>query len=201
MADPDYSLVFDLAQAASPWPGIALVFAIGIVALAITLALLLWLRGRFGGKPSPTNRKTIWFFTLFASIWAVAMLFGGVHQTARERALQAAARSDLVRTVEGCLDTFTPERASSMRGTTSDERWSVAGQRFAYSSGDMGSAFHLIEREGGPVHADSRVRVSFVPDRFTGGVQIVRLEVMDRACPMAKNPQAFHRGIDAKTLA
>lgn len=201
MADQPYRLVFDLAQAPSPWPGIALVFAIGIFALAITLALLLWLRGGFGDRPKPEYRKTIWFFAIFASLWAAVMLFGGIHQTARERALQTAVRSDLVRTVEGCLDTFTPEQASSMRGATSNERWSVAGQRFAYSSGDMGSAFHQTEREGGPVHADSRVRVSFVPDRFAGGVQIVRLEVMDHACPMAQNPEAFHRRAEAKSLA
>jgi hypothetical protein len=188
MAEQPYRLVFDLAQAPSPWPGIALVFAIGLAAFAIAVALILWQRGRFGGGPKLDSRKTIWFFALFASVWAAVFLFGGFHQTARERALQAAARSGPVQIVEGCLDDFTPEEASSTRGTNSNERWSVAGRRFEYSSGDMGSAFHHIERGGGPVHADSRVRVSFVPDRFTGGLHIVRLEVKDRACRTAPTP-------------
>jgi hypothetical protein len=187
MGDQGYRLVFDLAAQPSPWSSFWLLLAVGIVGLLLFCVVAGWIVGGFTGR-WPRAGNAGWFVAVFTACVGGAMTFGGLQQMSRERAFREAVRTGPIQKAEGCLDYFLPGSTGEGRWTGVDERWSVAGRRLSYSQGDMGSAFHQIEARGGPVHADSRVRVSLVPDTHSGGANIVRLEVQDGACPAAPRP-------------
>lgn len=86
------------------------------------------------------------------------------------------ARSDGSFSVtEGCLQSFHPMPYDGH----DTERLGINGRCFSYSDYSLTPAFNHTEAHGGPVHADSRLRVYYV------GGSIVRLEVADHACPAA----------------
>ena len=60
-----------------------------------------------------------------------------------------------------------------------EERIRVNGEGFSYTDYDLSPRFHNSEGHGGPIHADSAVKVWFE------GNNIVRLAVSDHACPIA----------------
>jgi len=81
------------------------------------------------------------------------------------------------RVAEGCLAAFHPSSGASRLDT---DRIQVAGHTFAYPSPLWRMAsFNQAESEGGPIHADSRVRLAFVGD------SIIRFETIDQDCPQA----------------
>jgi hypothetical protein len=88
-------------------------------------------------------------------------------------------------TLEGCLDFFTPGVPDPGKNANGDEHWVVKGHGFSYGGGDLRFAYHKIEPQGGIVHPDSWVRVSFVPDRVHERDDIIRLETQRDACPRA----------------
>ena len=59
------------------------------------------------------------------------------------------------------------------------EKIEVDGHIFTYSDYISTPAFHITESHGGPIHADSKVRLAF------SGQDIVRVEVQQKACPKA----------------
>ena len=86
--------------------------------------------------------------------------------------------------MEECLTTFNPGDPSLSK-CSEDEHWAAGGEACSYGRGEETSAYHLVEPIGGFVHADSRVRVSYVPDGPNGGNAIFRLQVVPHACPPA----------------
>lgn len=91
-------------------------------------------------------------------------------------ALKSAERTGHLSVVEGCLQHFHP-----MPQTGHDEEQiEVGGQVFTYSDYiETTPAFNRTESHGGPIHADSKVRLAF------SGNEIVRVEVQQKACPAA----------------
>jgi hypothetical protein len=79
---------------------------------------------------------------------------------------------------EGCVQGFHPMGREGHQL----ERVQVNGQEFDYSDFVLTSGFRQTEAYGGPIHADSRVRLGYV------GSDIVRVEVVDHACPRAPDP-------------
>jgi hypothetical protein len=102
----------------------------------------------------------------------------------RAKRIRTAVLTHSYRTVEGCLEFFVPH--SGGRYHHRDEAWSVAGQRFHYSYGDITYVYHATQAAGGIVHPTSHVKVWFVP----GGARnyIVRIEARQNACPPAPPP-------------
>ena len=64
-------------------------------------------------------------------------------------------------------------------GGHDSERLLVGGLAFEYSDYIATPAFNNTESHGGPIHADSRVRIGYV------GTDIVRVETIDNVCPRA----------------
>ena len=79
--------------------------------------------------------------------------------------------------VEGCLDGFTP---STSAGHTPDQI-EVGGQSFSYSDNMVTGGFNTTEISGGPIHADTWVRL------FVVRCLIVRVDAIQHACPPAPN--------------
>jgi len=76
---------------------------------------------------------------------------------------------------EGCLSRFVPSVAI---GHTPDEI-EVAGRNFEYSDNSENGGFHQTEISGGPIHANTWVRI------YAVGSTIGRLDVVQGICPPA----------------
>jgi hypothetical protein len=109
---------------------------------------------------------------LFSASIAAFVLVG--HSGLGEE-LKTAEKRGAYSVAEGCLEAF---HAMPVDGHD-NERLRVAGHYFEYSDFMMTPAFNNTESHGGPIHADSKVRISFIDD------EIIRLEVIDHACPKA----------------
>lgn len=113
-----------------------------------------------------------WFFFLFSTtisaIWLTSYLATYLH-------LRDARVTNGFQTVEGCLQGFHP----MPEGGHDSERLLFGGIAFEYSDYTVTPAFNVTEPLGGPIHADSRVRIGYV------GPDIVRVETIDNACPKA----------------
>jgi hypothetical protein len=108
------------------------------------------------------------FSFMISVTWAVSH-FG------RNQELKDAEKRGAFSVVAGCLEGFHPMPASGH----DTERLRVAGRDFAYSDFIDTPAFNNAESQGGPIHPDSRVRIGSVDG------DIIRLEVIDHACPKA----------------
>lgn len=171
--EPNYRLVFNLADQPfrlDPSFIVPLVLT-GVGALLVfkpDLMQRLLPRG-----PKGTARKIFsWFYFLFSAFMTVTFLVSTVGESNR---LRAAQKSGAVAVTQGCLQAFHPMPVSGH----DTERLKINGQTFAYSDYIITRAFHQTESHGGPVHADSKLKVSHVDG------DIVRLEVADHACPTA----------------
>jgi hypothetical protein len=76
---------------------------------------------------------------------------------------------------EGCLTSF-----RSASNDTESDKIQLANHTFTYANFENPS-FGQTESHGGPIHADSRVRLGFV------GSKIVRVETIDEDCPSASD--------------
>lgn len=126
-----------------------------------------------------------YFHYVFATVWiglCTALIFLDIRDVLHIREL---VRRGEYATVEGCLDSFRPGRPDAGRTTAGNERWSVRGVRFDYGDGDVRPGYAVIEPRGGLVHANARVRVSYVASPYHGRNEIMRLEIVDRSCPPA----------------
>jgi hypothetical protein len=169
-----YRTVFDLARPGVPFEPFLL---IPLVLTAVG-ALLIFMPGLMntlmpGGLKGSARVIFSWFYFLFAATLSIVFLttyyssYFGMRQTLRTG--QAAV-------VEGCLETFHP----MPQGGHDEERIKVGGRVLTYSDYILTSGFNQSESHGGPIHADSRVRIHAVGDT------IARLEVIDHACPPAR---------------
>lgn len=169
--------VFDLAQhpdRISP----AYVFFLLFVAMGIGGSCFMLYLIRSG-------RKGAWFYLLLTLAIAVGACWELLHEVRHAAAVKAQVLSGRFATVEGCLDQFHPGLASSSEADSGVEQWFVGGQLFDYGPDEIRLGYHATEPGGGIVHADSRVKVGYVRDEVLARNDIVRLEVVQHACPAA----------------
>ena len=157
--------------------------------LGIGLLLAAWFILRLTNAQRDENldrlRNMAWFMIPFGLIWLGFTSYMSVGDIESAR----AARRDVVggnyRTLEGCLDYFRPGAVSPRRSVLGNERWAVNGHPFSYGANQSRFAYHKVEPRGGIVHRRSKVRVSFIHDDFLNRDDIVRLIVVQGACPPA----------------
>lgn len=131
------------------------------------------------------------FLTIFSIVWAVFCCIMIVVDSRDVATIRRAVRSGDVETVEGCLDYFRPGSPTGTKTTAGNEEWSIGGKVFSYGQGEVRPGYHLVSSRGGAVHPDTRVRVSFVMSPAYGRPEIVKLEVAQHACPIAREVKAF----------
>ena len=131
------------------------------------------------------GRKGAWFYLLAALAVTAIMCWLMAHEIRHVRAVKAQVLSGGFASVEGCLDQFHPGLANPSEADSGVEQWSVAGQRFDYGADEIRLGYRAVEPGGGLVHADSWVRVGYVRDDLLARNDIVRLEVVQHACPPA----------------
>jgi hypothetical protein len=156
--------------------------AYGFYALFICIGLALFAIAIFRLHGGWRRGASTLVFSVAWLAFTAFMTFDEIRDTARIRTL--VANGDFV-TIEGCLDYFEPGSPDGSKTTAGHERWSVQGTEFNYGQGEVRRGYHLVERRGGAVHRDAKVRVSFVTSQFYGRREIVRLAVAERACPPA----------------
>ncbi|MDB5430746.1 MAG: hypothetical protein JWP35_1862 [Caulobacter sp.] len=168
---------------------LALFVVIGLVVLGGSILIL---RGTTAGDSDRTDRLRLmgWWGLPFSAFWLAFVCFMGVGMTSHLlEARDRVARGE-VSMAEGCLDYFQPGNGPS-RSVAGDERWKTGGVQFEYGQGEVRFGYHRDEANGGIVHADSRVKVSFLVDPFLRRYDIVRLDVAQHACPPAPPPSAL----------
>lgn len=185
-AEQQYRLVFERAETTNVWADVVGMGAIGIASLGLLAVLVAWGAGMFGRPLPRPMRSAIWFLVPISLVLGSVMLFGTVQSLMRENAVAAAVKLGKLKTVKGCLDHYENSVGSS-RGYSSHEHWRVEGVEFDYSLGESGTGFHTPAADGGPMRADSRVRVTYAALGKNSN-PIVRLEVIDHGCPPAPAP-------------
>jgi hypothetical protein len=170
-----YQLVFNLAdQSVLPGPWILIpVVLTGVGALLVFRPALMQVIMP-GGLQGTPRRLFSWFFFLFAGFMTLVVLISTIGASSRLRSDQRRGHASIT---EGCLQGFHPMPASGH----DTERLRINGLQFAYSDYIITPGFHQTESHGGPVHADSRLRLTYI------GPDIVKLEVADHACPAASD--------------
>lgn len=163
---------------------IALFLIIG-VGLLLAAWIILRRTNAKRGEIVDRLRGMAWFMVPFGVIWLGFTSYMGVGEIQSVSATRKDVLSGRYRTLEGCLDYFRPGAANPGKTITGDERWAVDGHGFRYGAGQMRFAYHQVEPLGGIVHRRSIVRVSFIRDDFLHRDDIVRLIVVQDACPPA----------------
>lgn len=128
---------------------------------------------------SPAARRLVGG-VLFALLLPLEGLVAYLHFN-KMQAYRAIMDEGKAERVEGCLDYFHPMPASGHEY----EIIALAGKSFTYSDFDLTMPFTNTEAHGGPIHADSAVRI------WHHRGAILRLEVSQRACPPAPDPGKY----------
>lgn len=121
-----------------------------------------------------------WFYFIFSSTISIVWI---ISHTGTYLQLRNSVVTNSVKTVEGCLQGFHP----MPEGGHDTERLLVDGLSFSYSDYLATPGFNKTESHGGPIHADSRVRIGYF------GPDIVKVETIDHACPHAPDIDAPNR--------
>jgi hypothetical protein len=170
------TIVFDLVahpEAITPPYLIFAAFGAGAI-LFMAIAVFGWRRGRLSIS-----------FLAFVTVWVIVVTYGGITEVAHVIKARTEARSGTYQSVQGCLESFQPGKPYASKTVDADEVWSVAGEKFEYGAGLVTFAWHRVETQGGPIHADSWVAVDFMRDDDYGHNDILRLAVRQHACPKA----------------
>jgi hypothetical protein len=167
-----YQLAFDLATANDRWLSgmlpMLILPALGLVLVVTPQRIVDRILTR-GPKGRAGKAFALIFFLSSAGLETVVALD-------HFSQLRAMERNSSLAFVEGCLQGFHPMPASGH----DDERVQVRGIRFSYSDYDESTpAFNNTESHGGPIHADSAVKIWYA------GNSIVKLAVSNHACPNA----------------
>jgi hypothetical protein len=168
-----YNLAFDLGREANLFG----LWTLLVVPAAAALALVL--RVVFGSRKLSKSDRYLWIIVVAWGLVDAVLI--PINFVKAERLRDAEAAGNAV-TVEGCLRHFHAEA----RGGHEGEQLDLNGALTIYSSDDETPGFHQTEAHGGPIHKDSKIRVTSVFG------EIVRLETRDHACPpapdIASNP-------------
>jgi hypothetical protein len=161
-----YVVVFDMAGESYPAPVMPLLLA-GSFALALG-GCALWLT--FAVRLSPLLRRVRFYSAGIAlGLCVVLLAMRGIEN--RHNDLVESASSGKVRVVEGVVESFHPMPAAGH----DTERFTVAGESFAYSDYEITGGFNNAASHGGPLRAGLPVRITFVQESSRN--VIVKLEV------------------------
>ncbi len=167
-----YKLVFDMATQPKAFdPGLVPIFilpAIGLILVLVSQNIIDQFLSR--GPKGAAGKIFAWAFFLATSFIAVTIMLGTRHQA---QSLGAAMHAGKTSVAEGCLRYF----HAMPRGGHDMEKIQVGDRVLSYSDYVETPAFHNAETNGGPIHPDSRVRLTTVGD------DIVRVEVEQKQCP------------------
>lgn len=169
----------------SPAYGFIALFLIVGVGLLLAAWVILRLTKAKRGETVDRLRGMAWFLISFGVIWLGFTSYMGIGEIGSVAAARDNVLSGNYRTLEGCLDYFRPGVPNPGKTIAGDERWAVDGHAFRYGAGQIRFAYHKVEPLGGIVHRRSKVRVSFIRDDFLHRDDIVRLAVVQNACPPA----------------
>ena len=166
---PDHFVkVFDLADAGfRDWT----VSAVGLIFVAAGVYIVLFPQVMRAVKIPYFEfelgaRKAGYFFLAFVVLWTV----GAFWQTYTEHLRHAAlVRQNECSIVEGRVENFVPMPYAGH----AKESFSVSGVAFGYSDFDVTDAFNNTASHGGPVNANSYVRICYDPQDKA----ILRLEI------------------------
>ncbi len=143
------------------------VICLGMVALGLGFAI------------HPKSAQHTQTLTRFALVMAGCAAVLGVALSASDvvdyRRVASAYQAHRYQVVAGCLTRFV---RSTSEGHTPDAI-TVAGRTLSYADSEETFGFHTTEISGGPIHADTWVRLFLVDD------VIARLDVAQHACPRA----------------
>ncbi|MCB2088518.1 MAG: hypothetical protein R3E18_04320 [Sphingomonadaceae bacterium] len=174
---PGFTLAFDLTR----WPDFwfAGVWPLYLFPAILLLANLLeWRRAL---PEEPVMRWLIYGYRALLALLLAGVIVIAVVQfleRSRLRALLAQGEADFV---AGCLDYYHPmPEAGHDRETVA-----LGGRIFRHSDFRLHAAFNNTASNGGPIHADSEVRLWY------SGSKILRAEVKPNACPAAPDPGEY----------
>ena len=155
-----------MARESYPAPVMPLV-AVGAIALALG-SFAVWLT--MATRLSPFLRRARFYSTGIAlGLCVILLAMRGIRNGHDD--LVGLARSGSAQVVEGIVEGFHP-----MPVTGHDtERFTVAGESFAYSDYEITGGFNNAASHGGPIKSGLPVRITFVQDSMRN--IIVKLEV------------------------
>lgn len=136
----------------------------------------------FIGFQKRSYRLFNWAFFCFALIWTATSFYSTFSQYLRFRDLLLGSSCD---SVEGKVENFDPMPASGHK----HESFTVGGVKFAYSDYEVTNAFNNTKSHGGPITADSYVRICYVPGISNN--YILRLEMQGYKGPMRDYSSGF----------
>jgi hypothetical protein len=161
-----YVVVFDMAGESYPAPVLPLLL-VGAFALALG-GCALWLT--FAVRLSPLLRR-VRFYSASIALGLCVVLLAMREIENRHNSLVESASSGKVRVVEGVVENFHPMPTAGH----DTERFTVAGESFAYSDYEVTGGFNNTASHGGPLSAGLPVRITFVQESSRN--IIVKLEV------------------------
>ena len=159
------------------WPAglvgqLALVLALFLAAGACLYSSVTWLRK---ARSNDLARLSSIGSGMFTVIGLVGLFFGSWNLLVKQGDLVRRYKSGAYEKFEGCLNGFSP---SPIRGHTPDVI-QIDTRILSYTDYNNNGGFHTTEALGGPIRADSWVRL------FVIGDVIVRVDARDHACPPA----------------
>jgi hypothetical protein len=178
---PVVHTVFDAHNTAFHWswdfavPAVCAVLClIGLICSTGRATWPRWAHVQFGRA----QRYGFSFNLLWSGLFLAVVAIAGVAYAGQWNRVLREADSPTRSTVAGCLSYF--HRGTGRRGDDFDVV-AVGDKQFTYTDqvDNDGHAFGLMEIDGGPIHRDSWVRITYV------GNDILHLEVADHACPAA----------------
>ncbi|MDB5708950.1 MAG: hypothetical protein JWL96_1020 [Sphingomonas bacterium] len=170
-----FRVVFDLATAPDRWwNDVGWIFVLPLIGLLSLLIPEKVRNSAFYRGPKGAAAKV--FGIAFFLLTGLISVYFAVDHFQQKVAYQVAQRKGQLSFAEGCLQNFHPMPQSGH----DTERIDVAGHHFSYSDFDASSpAFNNSEAYGGPIHADSAVKIWYT------GNNIIKLAVRDHACTSA----------------
>jgi len=163
---PNYSVIFDIAQQSDPAPVGPLLFISAIAGLLGAIAVHLWFQRSLSSQ-GQSLRFVVTGVVVGLVCIAVAMW---VTKTSHEQLIRTV-REGNVHVAEGVVEKFHP-----MPPTGHDtERFTVAGQWFAYSDYVITGGFNNTVSHGGPIKEGLAVRLTYV--RAHNRTIIVKVEI------------------------
>ena len=167
----NFTKVFDIADVGFRDLGFS---AFGLIFVAVGIGLVMFpavlrsVKIPYLDFESGGNTYAAWLFLGFAVLWTVGSFWLTYSQHMRHMALISQNQCPVV---EGPVEHFVPMPYEGH----SMESFSVAGVVFRYSDFYIGDGFNNAASHGGPVTADSNVRICYDPRDNA----ILRLEIRD----------------------
>ncbi len=151
---PQYQLIFNAADfQVNNWTFMPVPLILTVVGIFLI---------KFSGKPKvtwysnwPPHPIFAWFFFLFVASISVVIIGLQVNQWLE---IRAAVAQHNYHVVNGPVQDFKP----MPREGHAEESFSVSGVRFSYSDFEVTQGFRNTEAYGGPIHANSRVRLGYI---------------------------------------